>query len=171
MSQVSWNYCGLTHEAAQAQHQPLSQSTVDTSLLACAQQCQRTPHSLALNFHVERCSPQTAGHLYISNYNILNTFKLHTWRMWLYAVCPTSLNQPSVVHSTLTMIQSKTSRLFPISNTLKTSETRSLNHHNHCHHRDLHHLCPRRKHTPAPALHWAITSPRYGNVMPCDCLR
>jgi len=33
-------------------------------------------HSVAPNFHPERSSPQTAGDLHISNYTILNTFKL-----------------------------------------------------------------------------------------------
>jgi len=54
---VSWKYCELTHEAAQAQHQLSSLYTVYTPLLTCRWQCQRRPLSVALNFHVERSSP------------------------------------------------------------------------------------------------------------------
>jgi len=76
ISQVSWKYCELTHQAAQAQDQCSYLSTVYTPLLACHGQCQRTPLSVALNFHAERSPPQTAGDLNTSNYTILNTFKL-----------------------------------------------------------------------------------------------
>jgi hypothetical protein len=66
------------HRTAQAQHQLSSLSTVNTSLLPCHQQCQRRPHSVALNFHAQRCSPQSAGNTIISNYTIRNTFMLQT---------------------------------------------------------------------------------------------
>jgi len=51
-----------------------------------------------------------------------------------------ALNPLSVVNSTATKIQSKTWTCFPTSNTLKTSQTQSLNH--------CHLLCCRGKHTP-----------------------
>jgi len=142
------------HQTAQAQLQLSFLSTVNTPLLTCLRQCQRRPHSVAPNFHAERSSPQTAGDLNISNYIILNTFK--SQRIWLFAVRPDVLNPLSVVISTLTKIQSKPWTRFPTSNTLKTLQTRSLNH--------RHLLCRGRKHTPAPALHWAITLLSDGNV-------
>jgi len=130
------------HQTAQAQLPLSSLSTVNTPLLPCRRQCQRRPYSVAPNFHAERSSPQTAGNLNISNYTILNTFKLQ--RIWLLAARPDVLNPLSLVNSTLTKIQSKTLMHFPTSNTLKISQTRSLNH------RRL--VSRGRKHTPAPAL-------------------
>jgi hypothetical protein len=47
-------------------------------------------------------------------------------------VRPDALNPLSVVNSTLTKIQSKTGTHFRTSNTLKTSQTRSLNHRHLC---------------------------------------
>jgi len=44
---------------------------------------------------------------------------------------------------------------FPYLNTLKTSPTRSLNHH---------HLCRGRKYTPAPAFRWSMTLPSHWNT-------
>jgi len=143
------------HQTDQAQLQLSSLSTVNTPLLPCHRQCQRRPHSVAPNFHAERSSPQTAGDLNISNYTILNIFKLQ--RIWLFAACPDALNPLSVVNSTLTQIQSKTWTRFPASNTLKSSQTQSLNHrHLHCHGQN---------HTPALALRWAITLLSHGNAM------
>jgi len=99
--QVSSKSRGLTHQAGQAQHQLWSHSTVYAPLLACCQQCERRPLSFAPNFHGKRCSPQTAGDLNISNYTILNTFKLHTRRIWLFAARPDALNLLSVMNPTL----------------------------------------------------------------------
>jgi hypothetical protein len=56
---------------------PSTNFTVYTPLLPYHRQCQRSPHSRALNFHAERSSPLTAGDFNISNYTILNTFKMH----------------------------------------------------------------------------------------------
>jgi len=142
------------HKTAQAQLQLSSLSTANTPLLPCHGQCQRRSHCVAPNFNAERSSPQTAGDLNISNYTILNTFKKQ--RIWLYAACPDTLTPLSIVNSTLTKIQSKTWTRFPTSNTLKRSQTRSLNHH--------HLLCRGRKHTPPPALRWAITLSSHGNT-------
>jgi hypothetical protein len=101
---VSWKYCKLTHKAAQAQHQLSSLPTVYNPLLACRRKCQRKPLSVTPNFHAERSSPQTAGDLNISNYNILNTFMLRTRRIWLVAASPDALNPLIVVNSMLTKI-------------------------------------------------------------------
>jgi hypothetical protein len=65
------------------------------------------------------------------------------------------LNLLSVVNSTLTKIQSNTSTRFPTSNTSKTFQTRSLEHH---------HLCGGRKYTQAPALSWSVSLLSHGNV-------
>jgi len=100
-------------------------------------------------FHAERSSPQTAGDFNISNYTIRYTFKLHSRRIWPFAVRLNALIPLSVVNSMLTKIQSKTWTHFPTSNTLTTSQTRSLNHHHHLLRRGWHN-------TPAPALRWAI---------------
>jgi len=99
ISPVSWLYRELTHQSAQTQHQLLSPSTVYTPLFAICRQCKRRLLSVAPNFYGERSSPQTAGDLIISNYTILNTFKLHTSRVWLFAVHPNSLNTLSTVNS------------------------------------------------------------------------
>ena len=151
-----------THQTAQALLQLSSLSTVITPLLSCCGQCQRRPHSVALNFHAERSSPQTAGDLNISNWTILNTFKLQ--RIWLFAGCHNTLNPLRVVNSTLTKNQSKTWMRFPTSNTFNTSQTRNLNHHHHL-------LCHRRKHTPAPVLYCGITLPNHGNATRWVALR
>ena len=66
------------------------------------------------------------------------------------------LNPLSIVNSTLTKIQLETWKSLPTSNTLKSSQTQSLN--------QRHVLCCGRKHTPALALHWEITSLSHGNV-------
>jgi len=143
------------HQTAQAQLQLSSHSTANTPLLPCCRQCQRRPHYVALNFHAERSSPQTAGDLNISNYTILNPFKLQ--RIWLFPALPDALNPLSVVNSTVTKIQLKTGTRFPTSNKLKTSQTRSLNH--------SHLRCRGWKHTQAPALNWVITLLSHGNTM------
>jgi len=142
------------HQTAQAQLQLWSLSTVNTPLLPCRRQCQRRPHSVAPNFHAERRSPQTAGNLNISNYTILTSLKLQ--RIWLFAVRSDGLNPLSVVDSTQTKIQSKTWTRFPTSNTLKSWQTRSLNH--------CHLPCRGRTHTPVPALRWSITLLSHGNA-------
>jgi len=137
------------HQTTQAQHQHSSVSRVNTALLACHRQCQRIPLSVAPNFYGERCSPQPAGIINISNDTMPNTFKLHARRIYLLAAGPDALNPPSVVNSTLTMIQSKTWRPFPTSSTFITSQTGSLNH--------RHLLCCWSIHTPVLVLPWAIT--------------
>jgi len=109
-----------------------------------------------MNSHVERSSPQTAGDLNITNYTILNTFKLHARRIWLFAACCETLNPLIVVNLMRTKIQSKTWTLFPSSNTLQSSQTWNLNHH--------HLLCRGRKHTPALALCWVIKLSSHGNA-------
>jgi len=96
------------HQVAQAQHQLSSISTVYTPLLACHQQCRRGPLLIGLNIHAERSSPQTAGHFNISNYTMLITFKLHTTRIWLFAMHPDALNPLGIMNSTLTKIRLKT---------------------------------------------------------------
>jgi len=161
------------HQTAQAQLQLSSLWTMNTPLLPCRQQCQRWPHSVAPNFHAERSSPQTAGDWNISNYTIVNTFKLQ--RICLFAAHPDAFNPFSVVDSTLTKIQSKTCMRFATSNTLKTLQTRSLN---------LRHLlCRGQNHIQVPALCWVITLLSHGNAtlrvalrqtyrrIPTTCLR
>jgi len=149
--------CLHPHQAAQAQHKLPSLSTVYTALPTCRQQWQTRPRSVALNCHAKRCSPQTAGDLNISNYTILNSFMLHARRMSQFTACPDALNLLSIMNSTQTKIQLKTWMPFPTSNVLKTLQTWTL--------KDRHHRCCRRKHTPAPAFHWAITLLSHGNVM------
>jgi len=146
---------------------------VNTPLLPCRRQFQRRPHSVAPNFHAERSSPQTDGDWNTSNYTILNTIKLR--RIWLLAARPDALNPLSIVNWTLRNIHSKTWTRFPSSNTLKTSQTRSLKH--------RHLRCCRRIHTPVLALHRAITLLSHGNTtlrvalrqtyrtIPTTCLR
>jgi len=73
------------------------------------------------------------------------------------AARPDALNLLSVVCSTLAKIQSKCWTHFPTLNTLKTSQTGSLNH--------RHLLRPARKHTIGPVLCWVITLLSHGNVM------
>jgi len=127
-----------------------------TRLLASRRQCQTRPLSVAPNVEAKRSSPETAGDLHISNYTILNTFKLHPRRMWLFSRRLNVLNLLSVMNSTIRKIQSMTWTCFPTSNTLKTLPTQSLNH------RYL--LCRAWKPTPAPALRWAITLQSHGNA-------
>jgi len=114
------------------------------------------PFPLTPNFHAERSSPLTAGDLNISHCTILNTFKIHTRRIWLFAVRHKALNPLSIMHSTLRMVQLKAWTLFCTSTKLKTSLTYSLSH--------RHLLCRGRKHTQALVLRWAITLLRPGNV-------
>ena len=121
---------------------------VYTPLIAVRRQCQRTPISIAPNFHAKRRSPQTAGDLIISTYTILNNFLLHARRIWLFAAFPDVLTPLSVLKSSLTKIESKTGTCFPTSNMLQTSRTQSLNHR---------HLCCGRKYTSAPVIRWSIT--------------
>jgi len=142
------------HQTAKAELQLSSVSTVNTPLLPCCRQCQRRPHSVAPNCHAKRSSPATAGDLIISKYYILNTFNLQT--IWLFAARPNALNLLSVMNSLLSKIQSKTWTRFPTLNTLKTLQTPSLN--------QRHLLYHGRKHTPAPALRWAITLLSHGNA-------
>ena len=86
--------------------------------------------------------------LNISNYTILDTFKLHSRRIWPFPGCPDALNPLSFMHSTLLMIQSKTWTHFPTLDTLKTLLTWRLNH-------GL--LWSGWKHSSVPLLHWALT--------------
>jgi len=86
-----------THQIAQAKHQLWFLSTVNSPLLVCHRHCQRRPLSIALKFDAERCLPHTAGDLNISNYTILNTFKLQAKRIWLYTAHPDALNPLSIV--------------------------------------------------------------------------
>jgi len=144
------------HQAAQAQHQLWSLSMVYTPLVTCRQQCPGIPRSAAPNFHAKRSSPQTAGNLTISNYTILNTFKLPARRVWLLTGCPDVLNLLSLVIIMLTKIHSNTWIRFRRSNTSNTSPTRRLNH--------CHNILCRRNHTPAPALCWSITFVSHGNA-------
>jgi len=144
------------HKTAQAQHQLLSLATVYTPPHGCRQQCRRRPLSIALYFHAEWSSPQATGDFNILNYTLLNSRKLHTRRIWLFASWPHALSLLSIVISMLTKIQSKTWTYFPTSNTLEPLPTRSLN---HC---QL--SCRGRKHCPLPALHWASTLPSHGNA-------
>jgi len=143
------------HQAAQAQHQLWPLSTVYTPLLECCRQYQRSPLSVAPNFHFERSSPQTAGDRNSSNYTMLNTFKSNTRRMWVFAACPDTLNLLSIMNSMLTNIQSKTWTYLPNSTLLITSQTHRLNH--------RHLLCQEQKHSPVLALRWTITLLTHGN--------
>jgi len=93
----------------------------------------------------------------ISNYTILNTFKLHARINSLFTACPHAVKLLSVMDSTLTRILTKTWTRFPISNSFETSQTRSLN--------QRHLLCRRRNHTLARALRWAMTLPSHSNAM------
>jgi len=128
---------------------------VYTPILACRRRCQSRPRSVAPNFHAKRSLPQTAGDSNISNYTVLNTFKLHARKIWLFAARTDAFNPLSVLNSTLTKFQSKTWPCFPTSNRLKTSQTRSLNHR---------HLCRGRKYNPAPAVRWSITLLSHGDA-------
>ena len=144
------------HQTAKAQHQVESRWTVNTPLLACRRPFQRRPISVALNFHAARRSPQTAGDFNISNYTLLNTFKLHARRIWLFTAGPDALNPLSVVNWTLTKIRANTCTRFPTANTLITSQTWSLKH--------RHHLCCARRTTPGQVLSGANTLLSHGNA-------
>jgi len=144
------------HQAAQAQLQCLSLVTVYTPLLAWCRQCQRRPLSVDPNLHAKRSSPQTAGNLNISNYTLLNTFKLHTRRIWQFSACFNALDLLSIWNSMLRQIQSKTWPLLPRSNMLEASQTRSLNHH--------YLLWKEWKYTPASVLRRPIGLRRYANI-------
>jgi len=122
----------------------------------CHRQCQRRSLSIALNFHAERSSPLTAGDLLISNYTILNTIKLHSRRIWLFATCPSTLNPLRIVNSILTKIHLKILMLVFTSTTLNASQTWSLKQHRL--------WCCWRQHTMAPVLRWAITLWRHGRA-------
>jgi len=161
----------LTHQTAQAKHQLLSLSTLNTPHLACRQQCQRRPFSIAPNFQAKWSSPQKASNINISNYTILDTFR----RIWLFAARSNALNLLSVVNLTLAKLQLMTWKPFHTLNMLKTSLTRSLSH------RDL--LCRGRKHPLALVLRWVIPLLSFGNAalrvswrriyrtIPTTCLR
>jgi len=82
---------------------------------------------------------------------------LQARRIWWFAVHPHLLNPLSMVNSMLTQFQLRTWTPFPTLNTLKTSQTCSLNH--------CHLLCDGRKHTLAHVLHLAITLLNHGNAM------
>jgi len=114
-----------------------------------SRQCLRRPLSVAPNCHAERCSSQTAGVLNISNYTILNTFKLHTTRIRLLAALHDAVKLLSLLNPRLKNIQSNTWTCFLISNSLKSLQTRSLN--------QYHQLQCRRKYIPVPALRRVIT--------------
>jgi hypothetical protein len=130
------------HRTAQAQHQLCSLSTVNPPLVLCRRQCERRQHSIAANFHAERSSPYTAGDIHISNYTILNTFKLE--RIGLFAAHPDVVNPLSVLNPTLTMIGSKAGTRSPTFNIFKTSPIQCLN--------QRHLLCRGPKHSPVPVL-------------------
>jgi len=78
-------------------------------------------------------------------------------------VRPNVLNPLSVMYSTLTKMLSMTWMRFPTSNTLKTSQTWSLNYY--------HLLCQRWKHTRPPGLCCAFTLQFQGNATPRVALR
>jgi hypothetical protein len=111
------------HKTAQALHIPSSQTAVNTALLLRHRQYQKKPISFALNFHAERSSPQPDDDLNISNYTMLNTFKLHPRIIRPVAARPNIFKLLSIVNSTLTKIQSKTWTHFT---TLETLKHRSL---------------------------------------------
>jgi len=158
--QVSWKYCKLTNQAAQAEHQLSTISTVYTSLLTCGQHWQRWPCSLHPKFNATGCTCQTAGDLTISNYIILNTIKLHSRSIWPHEAHPSVLNLLSIVDSTLSKLQLKSWTHSPSLNTLNTSQTES-----HIHHHHHHLLCRGRRHTLFLALHRVITMPSHWNTM------
>jgi hypothetical protein len=133
------------HQAAQAQHQLLTPSTVYTLLLTCYGECQRRPLSVARSFHVKRSSPQTAGGSNLTSNTIRNPFMMHSRSQSLFPVRPDMLNPLSIVNSTLRNIQSQTSTHFPSLNTLELSQTFSLN--------NPHLLCHGRIHATVLVLH------------------
>jgi hypothetical protein len=96
------------HHAAQARYQLLSVSTVYTQHLECHRQYQGTSLPVAPNCPTQTRSPQTAGDLNISNYTILNTFKLPTGWISLSPADRNGLNPLRMMNSTSTNIQSKT---------------------------------------------------------------
>jgi len=145
------------HQTAQALHQQSFCSTVWTPLLACCRQCQRRPLSFDLNVDAKRSSPQTADDLNISNYTILNTFKLHASRIWLFPACPNTLSPLRVVNSYLPKIQSNAWTWVPTLTMLKSSPTSGLTYH--------HLLCHAQKLTPVLALFQATILFSCGKAM------
>jgi len=141
----------------------------------CRRQCQRRPLSVALNFHAERSSLQTAGDLNITNHTILNTFKLYARRIRRFASLPEMMSPLSSFNPPPTKIQLKTWACFPTSNTFNTSLTLSLNH--------RHLLRRQQTYTLAPLLRCSIILLSNGNTMlrvalrrtfktmPTSCLR
>jgi len=97
------------HQTAQAQLQLWSLATLNAPLLTCRRQCQTRPHSVAPNFHAERSLSQTPGDLNVSNYSILNRFRLH--RIWLFEERPDSFNPLGVGNSMLTKFRQKLRRV------------------------------------------------------------
>lgn len=97
-------------------------------------------------FHrtVVNTTTQTAGDINISNYLILDSFKLHASRIGLFATHTHSLNPLSVVNPTPTRNQLRSWMHFPTWNTSKTLLARSFNH--------CHLPCRGWNYTPAPAL-------------------
>jgi len=95
-------------------------------------------------------------HLINSSCTFLNTFKLHPRRIWLFAAHTHTVNPLSIMNSMLSMIQLMTWTHFSTSTMMESLQTSSPNH------RQL--VFPRRNHTPAPVLRWAITFLRHGNV-------
>jgi len=87
---------------------------------------------------------------------IVNIAKLDTSWLWVFAAGLDSSTLLSIFNSILTKRQLQTLTRFPTMNTLKTSQTRSLNHHQL--------LYSARKYTMALVLHWSITFLTYGNV-------
>jgi len=145
------------HQTAQAQHQLWSLSKLYTPLFTCHGQCWGRPCHIAPNVHAEWNSPPAAGNLNISRYTILYTFKLHNRRIWLFAALPAALSLLIILNWTLTMNQSNTWTSFPTSNTLKTSDTQSLNH--------CHLLCCGRRCTLALLPHTVVPLLSHGNAM------
>lgn len=143
-------------QTAQAQHQHLSQSIVNTPLHLSHPRCLWWPLLVVPNVYVERCSTQTAVDWTISNYSILNTLMFHTRRVLLFAAWPDPWNPLSIMNSMLWKSTSKTWMHFPTSNTLQTSQPK-------CH---IHHqlLGDGRKPAPALVLHCAFNTPRYADA-------
>ena len=113
--------------------------------------------SVALNDHAERCSHQTPGDLYISNYTILNTFIVDARQIWQWVAHPDLLNPLSVMNWNWTQIRLMTRMHFPTWNMLITSLTRSLNH--------RHLLSCDLNLTLASALSWAIILLSHGSAI------
>jgi len=165
ISQVSWKYCELIPTPGCSGQAPTFvpfYSVYSTPHVSLTLE-ERRPPAVAPNFHAERSSPQRAGHYNISMHTTLNTFRLHARRIWLFAARPNPLNPLSVVNSTLAQLQSKAWTCSPTSNTLTTSQTRSLNHRNLLRHGQ--------EHTLAPVLRSLIALLCHGNAMHRDAFR